>query len=158
MRIKFAAVIVGLLLMSACGPPSAADELAAQGAWARPTPAGATNGVVYLSVTSDVDDEIIGAVVPPTIALRAELHETMTDAGAGGHHGGGDGATMSMGEVERVSIGAGSTVEFEPGGNHVMLVGIAEPLERGETFTLQLMMSSGRTIETDVAVADNPPG
>jgi copper(I)-binding protein len=65
---------------------------------------------------------------------------------------------MSMGEVERVSIGAGSTVEFEPGGNHVMLVGITDPLERGQTFTLQLTMSSGRTIETDVVVADHPPG
>ena len=62
-----------------------------------------------------------------------------------------------MGDVEGVPIGGGSTVDFEPGGNHVMLIDVAEPLERGQTFTLRLTMTSDRTIETEVVVADNPP-
>jgi copper(I)-binding protein len=38
-----------------------------------------------------------------------------------------------------------------------MLIDVAEPLERGQRFTLRLTMTSDRTIETDVVVADNPP-
>ena len=128
-RLRIPSAVGALLLAAACG--SAGGELAASGAWARPTPAGATNGVVYLSVTSDTDDEIIAVEVPPTVAERAELHMTTTDGGGAGHHGSGGGATISMGEVEGVPIGAGSTVDFEPGGNHVMLIDVAEPLDRG---------------------------
>jgi copper(I)-binding protein len=156
-RLRIPSAVGALLLVAACGSASAGGELAASGAWARPTPAGATNGVVYLSVTSDTDDEIIAVEVPQTVAERAELHMTTTDGGGAGHHGSGGGAPISMGEVEGVPIGAGSTVDFEPGGNHVMLIDVAEPLERGQRFTLRLTMTSDRTIETDVVVADNPP-
>jgi copper(I)-binding protein len=143
----------------ACGGDEAAT-FGATGAWSRPTPTGATNGVLYLTVTSDVDDALIAVEVPATIAATVELHETVVgDAGHGGHShgGGGGGEVMSMGEVEAFEIAANSSVTFSPGGNHVMLIDLAEPLISGETYVATLTFSSGRTLDVDVVVADNPP-
>jgi copper(I)-binding protein len=131
--------------------------LSADGAWARPTPVGADNGVVYLTVTSDIADEIVSAHVPATIALRAELHTTMTDGQAGGHHGSSSGGTMTMEEVDSLPLAAGQSIDFAPGANHIMLVDVAQPLELGTTFTLTLTLASGRTLDTDVIVTNNPP-
>jgi copper(I)-binding protein len=147
---------VGLL---ACGGEDPAT-FGATGAWSRPTPNGATNGVLYLTVTSDADDELIAVEVPATIADTVELHETVVgDAGHAGHShgGGGSGEVMSMGEVDAFEIAANSSVTFSPGGNHVMLIDLVEPLLAGDTYVATLRFSSGRTLDVDVVVADNPP-
>lgn len=138
-----------------CGEDT--SEFAATGAWARPTPATATDGVVYLELTSDVDDTLVGVDVPATVARSAELH-TSDASGAGAHmHGGGGGEMVTMTPVEDVEVAAGDTIEFRPGGNHIMLVDLAEPLVVDDTFTATLRFSSGRSLAAEVTVSDNPP-
>ena len=65
---------------------------------------------------------------------------------------------MAMGEVEGLDVAAGDELVFEPGGNHVMLVDLADELVLGEEFVLTLTLASGRTLDVRVVVADNPPG
>jgi copper(I)-binding protein len=134
--------------------------LAATDAWARPTPAGSTAGVVYLSVSTDREDAIVAAHVPTSVAEAVELHETTGGGGGGPHqHGAVGGAdTVSMAQVERFDLEPGEPLVFSPGGNHVMLVGLAEPLERGDAFELTLDLESGRSIAVEVPVQANPPG
>ncbi len=155
MRRCVVALFVASAMLAGCGGDPAV--FGASGAWARPTPAGATNGVIYLELSSDVRDALVAANVPTDIAQRAELH-TSDAAGAGGHqHGAVSSGIVTMEQVAEVVIEAGATVEFRPGGNHIMLVGLADPLERGDTFTATLRFSSGRTLDVAVTVADNPP-
>ena len=71
-------VAAALLLPAACGDGTEPAAFAASGAWARPTPAAATEGVVYLIVTSDVADELVGAAVPASVAGHADLDGTAT--------------------------------------------------------------------------------
>jgi copper(I)-binding protein len=151
--------ITFLLLASVAtvGCGGTASEFAVTGAWARPTPATATDGVVYLELTSDTDDTLVGVDVPTTVARGAELH-TSDAGGGGGHlHGGGGGEMVTMTPVEDVAVAAGDTIEFRPGGNHIMLVDLAEPLVLGDTFTATLRFSSGRSLAAEVTVSDNPP-
>ena len=118
------------------------------------------NGVVYLSLTTDVADQLVEAVVPRDVAATAELHATVGGGGGhggGGHHGGGGDETMTMVETESVDVVPGEVLEFSPGGNHVMLVDLAAPLTRGGGFELELRFASGRALVVDVVVADNPP-
>ena len=156
------------LLLAACGSDSSSgvSELTVERAWARTTPAAATTGVVYLEITSPDDDTIVGAAVPADIAGSAELHETMA-AGESGHSHGGDTADttdgsapsgeMVMEPLESVELPANSTVVFEPGGLHIMLIDLAAPLELDQEFTLTLTLGSGDQIDVDVVVADNVP-
>jgi hypothetical protein len=156
------AVLAGSALMSAaCGSEAPAASFGAEAAWARPTPTGATNGVIYLTVSSDVADELVAAEVPASIAASAELHATMGGDGGGGHSHGGDGGggeMMSMGEVDSFPIAPGETLTFAPGGNHIMLIDVAEPLTRDTRFSVTLRFDSGRSLDVPVVVADNPPG
>lgn len=148
-------VIVACALAAGCGTDQ--REFGADRAWARSTPASATNGVIYLEVTSDVDDSLVRVEVPVDIASRAELH-TSDAAGGGGHdHGAVDDGVVTMEQVEEVPIAADTTVEFVPGGNHIMLVDIARPLVVGDTFAVTLQFASGRSLDVPVEVADNPP-
>jgi len=73
-----------------------------------------------------------------------------------GHHGGGGSAAGGHHETE-VEVTAGEAVVFEPGGNHVMLEGLAASLERGDRFALTLDLATGEDVVVDVVVADNPP-
>jgi hypothetical protein len=156
------------LLFAACGSDdtNAVAELTVERAWSRTTPAGATTGVAYFEITSPDDDTIVSASVPADIAAGAELHETMA-AGESGHSHGGDTAdttadTTASGEMvmeplDEVELPADTTVVFEPGGLHVMLIDLADALTLDEEFTLTLTLGSGDQIDVDVVVADNVP-
>jgi hypothetical protein len=116
--------------------------------------------VIYLTVTTDRDDVVVSATVPGSVADEVQLHETTGGGSGGGHdHGAVDGAadTVAMGEVAELSLAPGDPLVFEPGGNHVMLVGLAAPLETGDQLDLTLELASGRTLEVEVPVQPNPP-
>lgn len=164
-----AAAAAAVVLLAACGSDdsSTVSELTVERAWARTTPAGATTGVVYFEITSPDDDTIVSASVAADIAASAELHESMA-AGDSGHSHGGDTADsaadttaptgeMVMEPVDEVELSANSTVVFEPGGLHVMLIDLADALTLDEEFTLTLTLGSGDQIDVDVVVADNVP-
>ena len=161
MRLAVAAVVAGLFA-AACGSDVASPSvLSSAGAWARTTPPGATNGVVYLQITSPTDDAIGGASVPASVAGSAELHETMGAEGGAAmpnmpNMDSGDGE-MTMTPVDSVLLPAGEPVAFEPGGKHIMLVDLANPLTAGDHLALTLTLANGTTLPIDVVVADNAP-
>jgi copper(I)-binding protein len=154
-RPGIAVLVVATVATVGCGGDT--EGFAATAAWARPTPATATDGVVYLKLSSDVDDTLVGVDVPATVARTAELHTSDAGGGGGHMHGGGGGEMVTMTPVEDVAVAAGETIEFRPGGNHIMLVDLAEPLAIGDSFTATLRFSSGRTLAAEVTVSDNPP-
>lgn len=165
MRLR-ATVAALAVLVTACGgsdgSTTSPKELAIDGAWARTTPPGAVDGVVYLTVTSPTADAIVGASVPRSVADAAELHESMGGAGGEGmanmpNMADGDGGAMTMVPLAKVPLRAGETVAFEPGGKHIMLKAVTEPLVAGRTFTLLLNFARAGLHEVTVTVRDNAP-
>lgn len=158
--VKLAALAaLGVLpgVLASCGGEDVAFGVTS--AWSRPTPTGAADGVLYFSLGSDRDDALVAVDVPETVAGSAELHRTEGGSGGGGHsHGGGGEEVMSMEQVQAVPVGAGERVEFAPGGNHVMLVDLVQPLARGASFEVTMRFESGRSLVVPVVVGDNPPG
>ncbi|MCB1270123.1 MAG: copper chaperone PCu(A)C [Microthrixaceae bacterium] len=66
----------------------------------------------------------------------------MDDSGDMDDHGSG---MMTMQPVESIEVPAGETVALEPGGYHVMLIGLVEDLEVGDTVEVTLEFESGET-------------
>jgi len=156
-----AALCVVILPAAPVAARTTAPEIS--GAWARKTPPGAVNGVLYLSITSPRIDTLLGVDVPADVAQHAELHASM-GGGSGGNSmpsmpGMTDDGTgmMTMRTLHSVRLPAGKPVAFVPGGRHVMLVGLTRPLETGQkiTATLRFARASPRTIA--VPVRDNAP-
>tara|TARA_B100000029_G_scaffold515013_1_gene620063 strand:- start:9648 stop:10199 length:552 start_codon:yes stop_codon:yes gene_type:complete len=84
-----------------------------------------TTGVAYFRVESEVADVMTG--MRTEIADRAQLH-TWTKQGD----------QNVMVPLEKMQLDPGDWLELEPGGLHVMLMGVKEIPEPGKTFTLVL--------------------
>jgi copper(I)-binding protein len=63
-----------------------------------------------------------------------------------------DGDVMTMREVDAVDLGAGQTVEFKPGGFHLMLMGLKAPLKLGDKFPMTLRFEKAGSVEVMVHV------
>ena len=157
-RAGFAAAAALTLVFGACGDDAAANQstVTVSGVWARTSAATQTAGVVYFAVTGgDSGDALIGASVPSEIAVSAEIHETVlvesTTMSMGGTTMGGG---MTMRPVAAVHIGAGETVSFEPGGYHVMLMGLTAPLVAGQTFEVTLVFEHAGAVVVTAEVRD----
>jgi hypothetical protein len=51
-----------------------------------------------------------------------------------------DDGVMRMRQVESVDLPAGTSVKFKPGGYHVMLLDLKQPLKAGSKFALTLLV------------------
>lgn len=164
----WAVVLAGALVLAACGgTEEAADPVvedhgvAVAEPWIRTTAATQTDAAVYFTVTSDTDRALVGAAVDPAVADHAELHETVSGgemAGMGpmpGMEHGED--TMAMREVDEVDLDGGQPVPFEPGGYHLMLVGLVRPLEAGREVTVALELDDGTEVAVPAEVRDDAP-
>jgi len=157
---------------STVGSTAAAAKVVVSGAWARTSPASATNGAAYLTVTAAADDALVAAKAPSEIAGMTEIHETVaadmgsatTMAGSATTMAGsattmaGSATTMgamTMKPVAKIALPAGKAVELKPGGYHVMLMKLAKPLTKGQTFDLELTFEKAGKQTVKVEVRDN---
>ena len=134
-------VLVGL---AACGGGDAPAEPAVEvsDAWARPSPPGAVDGAVYLTLEAATDDALVTAIVDPSVAAAVELHENVTAANG----------TTSMRQMPALQLPAGAQVAIESGVYHLMLVDLAGPLVDGDEFALTLDFEFAPDVTVDVAV------
>ena len=64
------------------------------------------------------------------------------------------GGVMMMVQQENVPVGAQSQIEFSPGGLHVMLIGLNQDLNPGDTFQVTLNFENAGQITMDVPVRE----
>ncbi|MGA3399609.1 MAG: copper chaperone PCu(A)C [Acetobacteraceae bacterium] len=111
-----------------------ASDISLEHVWARASAGNATTAAAYLTVTDNGrSDRLIGASTP--IADMAELHETINDNGV-----------MKMRPVAAIALEPGKPVSFKPGGYHVMLMGLKNPLKAGDSFPLTLTFEHAQPV------------
>jgi copper(I)-binding protein len=139
MRRTLALVAVLVLVATACAEDDA--SLGIDDVWSRVSTG--ENGAVYMVISGgDADAALIGVAVGTDVAAMAQIHESSMNS---------DGA-MSMSMIPQLEIPAGADVVLAPGGVHVMLMGLADSLEEGDTFEVTLTFDNGteRTVTAEV--------
>ena len=63
-----------------------------------------------------------------------------------------DGGMMKMREITGLDLKPGATVELKPGGYHVMLMDLKQPLKQGESVPVTLSFEKAGTVEIKAAV------
>ena len=132
----------------AAGPAFAHDYevngIVVEHPWARATAPRQPAGAVYVTLrnTGAADDHLIGATTP--MAETSGLHTTRNDGGI-----------MRMRPVEVIEVPAGAAATLAPGGHHIMLVGLTEPLEVGNLLPLTLTFEHAGQIDIEVFI-DSP--
>lgn len=119
---------------------AAGAQVVVADAWVRATVPGQRTAGAFMQVKSAVDARIVAASSP--IAKVVEIHEMKLEGGI-----------MKMRAVETLALPAGQPVTLSPGGYHVMMMGIAQPLKEGDRVALTLVVEEKSGRRHDVAVS-----
>ena len=140
MTMRYLALAAGFVIAgTAMAQPA---QLEVNNAWARATAGKADTGVAYVAIQSPTADRLLSLSTP--VAKKAELH-TMSMQGM----------VMKMRPLSGLDIPAGQPVTLKPGGDHIMLMGLNQPLRAGQTFplTLDFEKAGSRTVTVTVEKA-----
>ncbi|WP_349311637.1 copper chaperone PCu(A)C [Brevundimonas subvibrioides] len=136
-----------LLTLAACGQASAPTgpaTVAVSDALCRPTPNGRDVTGCYLTLTASQADRLVSVGSP--VAGLAQIHEMKTENGM-----------MMMGELkDGLALPAGEAVSLAPGGNHIMLLQLKQPLAAGEQVPLTLTFEHAQPVGVRAAVGQPP--
>jgi copper(I)-binding protein len=119
--------LVGLLI--GCSPTN--DGISISDEWVRATPS-LEVGAAYMTLQSPHNTALVQVESPA--ADKVEIHSMTMDEGV-----------MRMRMMDALPLPAGETVKLEPGGFHLMLFGLKQPLEAGTQveFTLHFKDNAG---------------
>ena len=110
--------------------------------WTRATPKNAPVAGGYLKIinTGTTPDRLTGGSVE--VAKRFEVHDMSMDGGV-----------MKMRELkDGLEIPPGATVELKPSSYHIMMMGLAHPLAKGERVKGSLTFEKAGKIDVEFAV------
>ncbi len=137
-----------LLIASTLALPAQAHDyrigdLAIDHPWARATVPGQKAGGAFLKIENrgSTADRLLSAAAPTDRVASTELHSMRME-----------GNIMRMREVVAIDLPAGQTVALEPGGLHIMFMGLTSALKAGETLPLVLTFEKAGTVTVDVKV------
>ena len=139
MTLRALFVIALTLVSSASG---ASDTLIISDAWVRATPPGKMMTAGYASLENVSKEVITITGVSAEAADHTSLHETRIER---------DRSTMRP--VARLSIEAGERVSLKPGGLHIMLMKLSEPLTDGQSIDICLELENNYSLCSAFAVA-----
>lgn len=107
--------------------------------WVRATPGGSKITAAFMEIRSEGGDKLV-AVKSPS-AGRAEVHTHVMD-----------GDVMKMRRVDALEIAKGGAKVLKPGGDHVMLMDVKDPLKEGDLVKLTLTFEKAGDIEVEATV------
>lgn len=123
---------------SAVPVPTMAERISVQSPWARLMPPGQPNTAAFM-LLENVSEEDVALVAARSPASEVvELHTHTEEDGM-----------MRMREVAQIDVPAGGRAELRPGGLHVMLIGLVEPLSPEVPVAITLVFADDSTLEIE---------
>ncbi len=116
-----------LILFSVSSASVLAADVEIKNPWVRGTVSGQQATGAFMEITSKSGATLVGASSPS--AGVSELHEMKMDGGV-----------MRMRAIPRLDLPAGKPVALGPGGYHVMLIQLKQPLKKGDRVALTLQI------------------
>lgn len=131
-------LLTGLLSFTAFAAEMNVD---ADDLWLRESIPGQSNGAGFGTITNRGSQDVL--LIGGTIAIAedVEVHRHVRE-----------GEQMRMEVMDVLTIPAGQSVELQPGGYHLMLMNLSEPLAVGDEHELTLVFSDGTMLNVKVPV------
>ncbi|WP_029133245.1 copper chaperone PCu(A)C [Sedimenticola selenatireducens] len=119
----------------------AADQVSVADAYVRAVPPGQPNSASFMTLTNASASDIVLKGAESPAAKVVELHtHTMSEG------------MMRMRQVEKIDLPAGQSVKLQPGGLHVMMIGLQQELVPGEQIDMALVFEDGSKLQLKVPV------
>lgn len=137
-RLPLAVLAAGLLTATAAFAQKGDIEL--ENVWSRAQIAG-RNGAVFLTIKDKgtAGDKLLSASSP--VADKLEVHETIMDNGV-----------MKMREVKGLEVTPAKPTTLAPGGYHIMLMNLKQPLKEGDHFPVTLTFEKAGAVTATATV------
>ena len=119
----------------------AADHIEIENAFAKPSLKGQSVGVGFVTMHNQSDQIIKLVSVDTEVAMRPELHDHIKQ-----------GDRVMMRKQDAIEIPANGTTQMKPGGLHIMLMMLKQPLQEGETFEATLHFADGSSKPVTFAI------
>ena len=142
MKRLFALLLISVSLLVPALAKAGVADLTVEGAWARASLIAGRPGAAYMVLTNTGTDPVTLTGARTPAAGMAMIHKTETDANG----------TTSMSAAGDLVIAPGATLKIAPGGLHIMLMKLVEPLKEGASFPLTLLFAGGGTRDVEVQV------
>lgn len=143
----FSAACAAIFFASAAVAAPAVPKV--EGAWIRSTVKGQAGTGAFMKLTPSQATQLVGASTP--VAGTAEVHEMKME-----------GQVMKMRAVPALDLPAGRATELKPGGYHIMLLDLKQPLAAGSSVPLTLTFRDSKGVEEKlelkVPVSARAPG
>jgi len=125
-NLKAVTALLGLLANSVW-----AADVEVIDAYVRAVPPGAPATAAFMQLKDNGDDVAL-VKAHSDVAESTELHTHTNDNGV-----------MRMRPIKRLDLKKGETTVLQPGGHHIMLIGLKQPLAVGEKVEIDLEFSDG---------------
>ena len=135
-------LIAAALTAFVSSSPAAAHDIAVRQAWSRATPKAAKVAGGYLTIENrGVQlDRLLSA--SSVAAAKVEIHQMSMQ----------DGIMTMRPREDGLAIAPEATVTLEPGGDHIMFIGLTAPFEEGQRVPVSLNFERAGKIETSFEV------
>jgi copper(I)-binding protein len=131
----------GLLVAAMATSSMAMAEVTVKDAYARAVPPGQMNSASFMMLKNDAEKSVSLVSGSSSGAKVVELHNHINENGV-----------MKMRQVEKIEIPANGMAHLQPGGLHVMLIGLKKDLMEGDNIDLNLEFSDGSSQELTIPV------
>jgi len=135
-------LIAAALTAFVSSSPAAAHDIAVRQAWSRATPKAAKVAGGYLTIENRgvQPDRLLSA--SSGAAAKVEIHQMSMQ----------DGIMTMRPREDGLAIAPEATVTLEPGGDHIMFIGLTAPFEEGQRVPVSLNFERAGKIETSFEV------
>ena len=140
--LRYVALLTCLFAAPAQGQEVKAGDLVISQAWSRATPGGAKIAGGYLTIENKgtAPDRLISGA--GDVAGKVEIHEMAMNNGV-----------MTMRPLDKgLAIEPGKTVKLAPGGFHLMLMDLKNPLKQGDKVPLVLVFEKAGKVNLSLDV------
>lgn len=109
--------------------------------WARATAGPAKAGAAYMTLVNHghAADRLVGA--KSDLAARTEIHTHLMENGV-----------MKMRQVEGIEVAPGTPTVLQPGGLHIMFMGLKAPFKEGQALPLTLVFENAGEVPVTFTV------
>lgn len=136
--------LIGLFLLAICQTAvagSVADGIMVEDPYVRAVPPGQPNSASFMVVHNKGGKGSALMAASSPAADVVELHTHTMEEGM-----------MRMRKLEKIDLPAGEVVKLQPGGLHVMLIGLKQKLVPDEKVSLTLTFEDGSSLQVDAPV------
>ena len=141
MRLLITAAIAFCMSANAMANDYKAGSIEISTPWSRATPKGAQTAIGYMTIKNNgtTPDRLTGGSID--VADHFQLHSMTMENGV-----------AKMRELSDIEIKPGQTIEFKPGGSHVMFVNLKHPLSKGEHISGTLVFERAGKVNVEYSV------